>query len=224
MFASREGELASPERIAGGSEPSQGSEKRWVGVATRPPYYPPMRPHRRVQVTSLLLSAALAAAISQTLACSNGDTVLALTINSNQTDVGGPANLKVTITPTSGAPAAETFTPDLVDGAIITSFFRRYTLNGRTGKVNVAVDALDAAGSPYLSATTTADLVEHGAVAARVELKVPTPPDGGTPSGGGGAGGVGGAGGGGGSGGGSGGGDPVARVAAAPAAVARQET
>ena len=51
---------------------------------------------------------------------------------------------------------------------------------------------------------TTAELVEHGAVAARVELKVPvTPePDGGTPSGGGGGGG----GGAGGSGGGSSGG------------------
>ena len=182
-----------------------------------------MRPHRSVQVTSLLLSAALAAAISQTPACSSGDTVLALTINSNQADVGGPANLRVTITPTSGAPEAETFTPDLVDGAIITSFFRRYTLNGRTGEVNVAVDALDAAGSPYLSATTTAELVEHGAVAARVELKVPTPPDGGTPSGGGGGGGAGGSGGGSSGGGGSGGSDSGG-AGSGGAAAACQET
>ena len=185
-----------------------------------------MRPHRSVQVTSLLFSAALAAAISQTPACSSGDTVLALTINSDQADVGGPANLRVTVTPTSGEPVTETFTPDLVDGAIIASFFRRITLNGRTGEVNVTVDALDAAGNAYLSAMTTADLVEHGAVAARVELKVPaTPePDAGTPSDG-------------------GGGrlrrlgrrrlgwrrwrvaaTPVARAAAAPAAVPRQET
>ena len=161
-----------------------------VGGTTRPPYYPPMRPHRSVQVTSLLLSAALAAAILQTPACSNGDTVLALTINSNQTDVGGPANLRVTVTPTSGAPVTEMFAPDLVDGAIITSFFRRITLNGLTGKVNVTVDALDGSGNAYLSAMTTADLVENGAVAARVDLKTPPPPeaDAGTPSDGGAAG------------------------------------
>ena len=173
-----------------------------VGEATRPPYYPAMRPHRSVKVTSLLLSAALAAAISQTPACSNGDTVLALTINSTQPDAGGPANLRITITPMSGAPVTEMFAPDLNDGAIIASFFRRIKLNGRTGTVNVTVDALDSAGTAYLSAMTTADLVENGAVAARVELKVPPPPeaDAGTPSDGGAAGS-----GGGGSGGGAGG-------------------
>jgi hypothetical protein len=166
-----------------------------------------MRPHRSVHVTSLLLSAAFAAAILQTPACSNGDTVLALTINSNQADVGGPANLRVTVTPMSGSPVTEMFAPDLVDGAIIASFFRRINLNGRTGEVHVTVDALDGSGSTYLSAMTTADLVEHGAVAARVELKVPPPPeaDAGTPADGGAAG-AGGSGGGGagGSGGGTG--------------------
>ena len=82
------------------------------------------------------------------------------------------------------------FAPELVDGAIIASFFRRIKLNGRTGKVNVTVDALDSSGTAYLSAMTTADLVENGAVAARVELKVPPPPDAdaGTPSDGGAAG------------------------------------
>ena len=168
-----------------------------------------MRPHRSVQVTSLVLTAALAAAISQTPACSNDDTVLALTINSNQADVGAPANLRVTVTPKSGAPVTEMFAPDLVDGAILASFFRRIKLNGRTGEVNVTVDALDASGNAYLSAMTTADLVENGAVAARVDLKVaPTPePDAGMPPDGGGAGsGGGGAGGGAGaSGGGTGG-------------------
>ena len=85
-----------------------------------------MRPHRIVQVTSLFLSAVLAAAILQTPACSNGDTVLALTINSDQDDVGGPANLRVTVTPMSGVAGDEMFAPDLIDGAIITSFFRRH--------------------------------------------------------------------------------------------------
>ncbi len=167
-----------------------------------------MRPHRSVQVTSLLLSAALAAAILQTPACSNGDTVLALTINSNQADVGAPANLRVTITPTSGSPLTEMFAPDVVDGAIVASFFRRIKLNGRTGKVNVTVDAIDSSGSAYLGAMTTADLVENGAVAARVELKVPPPPDAdaGTPSDGGAAGSGGSGGSGGGGSGGSGGG------------------
>jgi hypothetical protein len=141
-----------------------------------------------VQVTSLFLAAAVAAGISQTPACSNGDTVLALTINSNQADVGGPAKLRVTVTPMSGSPVTEEFAPDLVDGAILGSFFRRITLNGLSGEVGVNVDALDAAGSAYLSAMTTADLVENGAVAARVELKV-AQPDGGTPTGGGGSGG-----------------------------------
>ena len=137
---------------------------------------PPMRPHRSVQVTSLF-SAMLAAAILQTPACSNGDTVLALTINSNQTDVGGPANLRVTVTPTSGSPKTEMFAPELIDGAIIASFFRRITFNGRTGMVSVTVDALDGSGNVYLSAMTTADLVEKGAVAARVDLKIPPTPD-----------------------------------------------
>ena len=72
-----------------------------------------MRPHRIVKVASLF-SAVLAAAILQTPACSSGDTVLALTINSNQEDVGGPANLRVTVTPTSGAPVIERFAPDLI--------------------------------------------------------------------------------------------------------------
>jgi hypothetical protein len=163
-----------------------------------------MRPHRSVQFT--LVSAVLAAAILQTPACSNGDTVLALTINSNQTDVGGPANLRVTVTPTSGSPRTEMFAPELIDGAIIASFFRRITLNGLTGTVSVTVDALDGSGNVYLSAMTTADLVEKGAVAARVDLKTPpTPdPDAGVPPDGGGGGG-GGGGGSGGSGGGGGG-------------------
>jgi hypothetical protein len=167
-----------------------------------------MRPHRSVQVTSLLLSAALAVAISQTPACSNGDTVLALTITSTQPDAGGPANLRVTVTPTSGSPKTEMFAPELIDGAIIASFFRRITLNGLTGTVSVTVDALDGSGTVYLSAMTTADLVDKGAVAARVELKAAPPPDpdAGAPADGGGGGGGGGSGGGAGGSGGSGGG------------------
>jgi hypothetical protein len=140
----------------------------------------------------LVFCAALAAAISQTPACSNGDTVLALTINSNQADVGAPANLRVTVTPKSGAPVTQMFMPGLVDGAILSSFFRRLTLNGLSGEVNVTVDAIDSSGTAYLSAMTTADLIANGAVAARVELKVPTvEPDAGMPpdDGGGGAGG-----------------------------------
>jgi hypothetical protein len=89
--------------------------------------------------------------------------VLALTIKSNQTDVGAPANLRVTVTPKSGAPVTEMFTPDLVDGAILASFFRRIKLNGLTGEVDITVDAIDSSGSAYLSAMTTADLVENGA-------------------------------------------------------------
>jgi len=160
-----------------------------------------------VQLTSLF-SAVLAAAILQTPACSNGDTVLALTINSTQADVGGPANLRITVTPTSGSPKTEMFAPELIDGAIIASFFRRITLNGLSGTVNVTVDALDGSGNAYLSAMTTAELVEKGAVAARVDLKTPPAPqpDAGTPDGGGGSGGSGGgAGGSGGAAGGSGG-------------------
>jgi len=167
-----------------------------------------MRPHRSVNLTSFFF-AVLAAALSQTPACSNGDTVLALTINSTQPDAGGPANLRVTVTPTSGSPVTETFAPELIDGAIIASFFRRITLNGLKGTVSVAVDALDGSGNAYLSAMTTADLVDKGAVAARVDLKTPptTEPDAGTPSdGGGGSGGSGGgSAGSGGSGGGAGG-------------------
>jgi Carbohydrate binding domain len=166
-----------------------------------------MRPHRSVLVTSFFF-AVLAAALSQTPACSNGDTVLALTINSTQPDAGGPASLRVTVTPASGSPVTETFAPELIDGAIIASFFRRITLNGLKGTVSVTVDALDGSGNAYLSAMTTADLVDKGAVAARVELKTPpTPqPDAGTPDGGGGTGGSGGSGGGTGGSGGSGGG------------------
>jgi hypothetical protein len=146
-----------------------------------------MRPHRIVSFRSWLLSAALAAAVSQTPACSSHDTVLALTINSNQADVGGPAKLRVTVTPPSGLGMTETFAPELVDGTIVMSFFRRITLNGLSGKVSVTVDALNGSDSVYLSATTTADLIENGAVAARVELETPvTPqPDGGTSSAGG---------------------------------------
>ena len=71
------------------------------------------------------------------------------------------------------------FSPELVDGAIISSFFRRITLNGRSGKATVTVDAINASGNAYLSAMTTAELVENGTVAARVELKVPVvqPPE-----------------------------------------------
>src|SRR6185503_13275915 len=189
------------------------------GLASRPdhrtirPMRRPMRPHRSVHVTGLLITAALAAAVSQAPACSNGDTVLALTINSTQPDAGAPANLRVTVTPMSGSPVTETFAPNVIDGAIISSFFRRITLNGLTGKVNVSVDAIDSSGSAYLSATTTADLVENGAVAARVELKVQppdqdagTPPDGAAGTGGSGGGGTGGSGGDAGGSGGSGGG------------------
>jgi hypothetical protein len=183
-----------------------------------------MRPHRSVQVTSWLFCAAVAAAVSPAPACSTHDTVLALTINSEQADVGGPASLRVTVTPTSGLGMTETFAPELVDGTIIMSFFRRITLNGLSGKVTVTVDAINSSGSTYLSAMTTAELIENGAVAARVELKTPvtTTPDGGTPpegghggSGAGGAGGgsgglaTGGAGAGGSAAGGAGGGTPA---------------
>ena len=162
----------------------------------------------------------LAAAILQTPACSNGDTVLALTINSNQADVGGPANLRVTVTPTSGAPVTETFAPDLIDGAIITTFFRRFTLNGLTGEVTVTVDALDVLGHrlPQRDDHRRSGRAWRGGGAGRAKRPSPPEPDAGTPPDGGGAG----SGPGGSGSGGRGGGGSAARVAAAPAAVTRQ--
>ena len=149
-------------------------------------------PQRTLQITSSFLCAAFVAALWLAPACSNGDTVLALTINSTPADVGAPANLRVTVSPRTGAAVTDTFAPELVDGAILMSFFRRIKLNGLSGDVGITVEAIDASGAAYLSAMTTASLVEHGAVTARVELKaaVAPQPDGGvTPDGGGGSGG-----------------------------------
>jgi hypothetical protein len=137
----------------------------------------------RIQSTSLLVSAALVAATFVAPACSSDrDTILALTINSNQEDVGGPAQLRITVTPQTGQPVVDTLMPTVLDGSIQMSIVHRLTLNGLSGTVTVLVEALDGSGTAYLSATTTADLIDKGAVAARIELKVMEPdPDAGTP-------------------------------------------
>lgn len=108
--------------------------------------------------------------ISTLSACSSGDTVLALTISSTA-DVGAVANVRVTVSQPSAAPKTITFAPEAADGAIVASFFKRIALDGlKDGDANVLVEALDGAGTTFLSATTTAGIMEHHVVAASVQL------------------------------------------------------
>lgn len=130
-------------------------------------------------------------------ACSSdGKTVVALTINSDDT-VGIVDQILVTVL--SDKPTVtKMFAPNknADSGAIVASFFTRLELDGLSGDVDLKVDALSAGGDVIASATAEkVTLREHGAVAARVSLTTKKP-DAGAPadSGAGGDGGDGGAG------------------------------
>jgi hypothetical protein len=120
---------------------------------------------KRISIALFFLTA-----ISMLPACSSGDTVLALNINS-AADVGAVAKLRITVSRESGTPTVVEFTPDMNDGSIIGSFFKRISLNGwKDGKVTISVDAIDAGGTVFLTKMIEAVLREHGAVVAYVQL------------------------------------------------------
>jgi hypothetical protein len=116
-------------------------------------------------------------------ACSSSDTTLALTVNSGA-DIGAVDHLHVVVTPASGSPFLFDFKPPTTDGAIVASFFERIKLpGGYRGPATVTVEAQSAAGTTRAAAVTTTDIVENGAVAASVTLKLGGLPVGGADGG-----------------------------------------
>lgn len=108
--------------------------------------------------------------------CDNGDTVVAVNVSYDSTamDVqSGASSLHITVSPHAGGQTPVTADVQLMRddaGAITTLAYKRVTVNGWSGMVDVTVEARDSGGSTLLSAMTTADLVEHGAVAAYVNF------------------------------------------------------
>jgi hypothetical protein len=131
-------------------------------------------------------------------ACSSdGKTVVALTINSDDT-IGIVDQILITVS-SDKAPITKMVAPNknADSGVIAASFFTRIELDGVSGKVTLKVDALGVGGATIASATSDEiELRDHGAVAARVSLttKKPdagAPADSGTPDAGTGDGGAG---------------------------------
>jgi len=176
---------------------------------------------QRLSIGLVLLTAMFAAAN-----CDSGDTVVSVNVSYDSTAMDvqkAVSSLEITVKPKSGSGNPQTATVTIMrdtTGAITSPVYKRITVNGWSGQVDVTVDARGAGDATLLSASTTVELNEHGAVAAFVKFaRVTTTPDAGvdlpsaegsggsTGSGGGnGSGGGGGSGGGSGSGGTSGGG------------------
>lgn len=130
---------------------------------------------KRFSMGVVLLTAMFAAAN-----CDSGDTVVSVNVSfdASAMDVQAAASsLRITITPRSGHAPDPTDVPLMRTdaGAITTPTYKRITVNGASGSVDVTVDARDGSGATLLSASTTADLVEHGAVAAFVKFARVTP-------------------------------------------------
>lgn len=110
-------------------------------------------------------------------ACSSDNkTVLALTINSDDT-IGVVDHLSVTVSSASHADVTKMILPnkDPDSGVIAPSFYSRIELDGFKGDATVKVDAVGTSGATIASAMTTAEIRENGAVAARVSLTTKKP-------------------------------------------------
>lgn len=119
--------------------------------------------------------------------CDNGDSVVSVNVSYDMTAMDvqtAVSKLQVTISPKSGGTPVMTdidITRD-TDGGITNTAYKRVTVNGLSGMADVTVVALDGSGTNLLSASTTVDLREHGAVAAFVKFArtPPAMPDAGT--------------------------------------------
>ena len=124
--------------------------------------------------------------------CDNGDTVVSVNVSydsATASDVQSSVKtLHITISPKSGgSPVSTDIDIDRdSDGGITNPAYKRVTVNGLSGMVDVTVDAKDSGGMTLLTETVTETLVEHGAVAAFVKFaRMPAAmPDAGTGSGG----------------------------------------
>jgi hypothetical protein len=118
-------------------------------------------------------------------ACSDSETVVAVTISSDS-EIGAVSKLQVTVTPVSGMVAtAELVPPANPDGgAILSSFFVRVILpDDPEGSASVLARALDPAGNVIAIGATMTSLRSKGAVAASIMMMPGStlpPPDGGT--------------------------------------------
>jgi len=113
-----------------------------------------------------------------TACSSDGPTVVALTISSDDT-VGMVDQIVVTVSGASHATVTKMIAPNKNpdSGVIVPSFFSRIELDGWSGKVTLKVDALGAGGAIITTATAEDVLVrDHGAVAAQVKLTTKAPP------------------------------------------------
>jgi len=123
--------------------------------------------------------------------CDNGDAVVSVNFGYDSTAMDvqmSVASMHITISPKSGGGNAVTADVDVTHddaGAITSAVYKRVVVNGLSGMVDVTVDAKSSGGSTLLTASTTVQLVEHGAVAAFVKFaRVATPePDAGTDAG-----------------------------------------
>lgn len=114
---------------------------------------------------------ALLIAMGALSACSSdGKTVVALTINSDDA-VGMVDQITITATGEGRTPVTTMLTPRAQpdSGVIVGSFYTRIELDGWSGKANLKVDAIRG-GATVATKSTDVMLEEHGAVAARVSL------------------------------------------------------
>lgn len=149
-------------------------------MITKRPACVTMRPMPHLLRLPRMAALALLFGMAALSACSSdGKTVVALTINSDDT-VGVVDHIVVTASGANKAPVPTTIMPkgQPDSGVIIPSFYTRIELPGWTGDVELKVEAFSAAGTVIATKTTTVKLEENGAVAARVSLttKPPEPP------------------------------------------------
>jgi hypothetical protein len=138
-----------------------------------------MRGMRYLPKLSSMAALAFLTAMGALTACSsNGSTVVALTINSDDT-VGMVDQIVVTVSADGHAAITQMIAPNKNpdSGVIVPSFFSRIELDGWSGKATLKVDAIGAGGAIITTATASdVELREHGAVAARVNLSTKKPP------------------------------------------------
>lgn len=118
------------------------------------------------------------AAIGGLSACDNGDSVVSVNFSFDSTaSTDKTAVSKVHISLDASGGHTETDYPVTHNdkGDITSLTFKRFTVNGWSGTVNVKADAYDDGGNLLVSAEKKEDIVDHGAVAAFVVFKHEAP-------------------------------------------------
>lgn len=136
-----------------------------------------MRGMRYLPKAPSMIALAFLAGMAALSACSSDNkTVVALTINSDDT-IKNIDQIVITATADGHGPVTKMVTPgkDADSGVITQSFYERIDLDGFSGDTTLKVDA-NSGGTTIVTASTVAKVESHTATAARVKLSIKKPP------------------------------------------------